>query len=153
MEQLSLRDRLSAFTNIPRFLKLVYKTSPLLTISNFFIRLILALLPVAMLYVGKLIIDEVVMVTHSGNQVVSHVKLWEYVAVECFLVVLMNALNRLINLVDTLLGELFSNASSISIMSHAAKLDLDQFEDSVFYDKLERARLNLLAGRYFYHKC
>lgn len=94
-----------------------------------------------MLYVGKLIIDEVVMVTHSGNQVVSHVKLWEYVAVECFLVVLMNALNRLINLVDTLLGELFSNASSISIMSHAAKLDLDQFEDSVFYDKLERARL------------
>ena len=41
---------------------------------------------------------------------------------------------------DGLLGDLFSNHTSIKIMSHAATLDLDQFENSNFYDKLERAR-------------
>jgi ATP-binding cassette subfamily B protein len=46
----------------------------------------------------------------------------------------------MINLTDSLLGDLFSNYTSIRIMKHAATLDLDQFEDSLFYDKLERAR-------------
>jgi ATP-binding cassette subfamily B protein len=60
--------------------------------------------------------------------------------VEFGLAVLTDALNRMINLVDSLLGDLFSNYTSMRIMRHAATLDLDQFEDSVFYDKLERAR-------------
>jgi ATP-binding cassette subfamily B protein len=41
---------------------------------------------------------------------------------------------------DSLLGDRFSNYTSVRIMSHAATLDLDQFENSTFYDKLERAR-------------
>jgi ATP-binding cassette subfamily B protein len=51
-----------------------------------------------------------------------------------------DALSRATTLVDSLLGDLFSNYTSIQIMQHAAILDLDQFEDSIFYDKLERAR-------------
>ncbi|MFL5811030.1 MAG: ABC transporter ATP-binding protein [Flavisolibacter sp.] len=54
--------------------------------------------------------------------------------------ILADALGRATALVDSLLGDLFSNHTSIRIMQHAASLDLDQFEDSVFYDKLERAR-------------
>jgi ATP-binding cassette subfamily B protein len=54
------------------------------------------------------------------------------------LALLTDGLNRMINLTDSLLGDLFSNYTSIRIMKHAATLDLDQFEDSVFYDKLER---------------
>jgi ATP-binding cassette subfamily B protein len=56
------------------------------------------------------------------------------------LAVFTDGLNRAINLLDSLLGDLFSNYTSMRIMRHAATLDLDQFEDSVFYDKLERAR-------------
>ena len=41
---------------------------------------------------------------------------------------------------DSLLGDLFSNHTSIKIIAHAATLDFDQFEDSAFYDKMERAR-------------
>ena len=41
---------------------------------------------------------------------------------------------------DGLLGDLFANHTSVKIMEHAARLDLDQFEDAEFYDKLERAR-------------
>lgn len=147
IERLTLKDRLSALTNIPRFLKLVYHTSPWLTISNAIIRITLAVLPLAMLYVGKLIIDEAVILfkgTLVGNH--SHALLWKYVIIEFILVILTNALNRIVNLIDTLLGDLFGNSSSIKIMTHAATLDLDQFEDSSFYDKLERARQQS-AGR------
>ena len=51
-----------------------------------------------------------------------------------------DALSRATTLVDSLLGDLFSNFTSVKIMEHAATLDLDQFEDSAFYDKFERAR-------------
>jgi ATP-binding cassette subfamily B protein len=66
-------------------------------------------------------------------------ELWQLVALEFALALLTDGF-RMINLTDSLLGDLFSNYTSIRIMKHAATLDLDQFEDSVFYDKLERAR-------------
>lgn len=147
VEKLTFKDRLGAMTNVPRFLKLVYQTSPWLTISNAFLRITLAVLPLAMLYTGKLIIDEIIMLLRSGSTAhVSHVLLWKYVAIEFGIVVLLSGLNKVVNLIDTLLGDLFANHSSIKIMSHAATLDLDQFEDSAFYDKLERARQQS-AGR------
>jgi len=62
------------------------------------------------------------------------------VAIEFLLAILSDALSRATTLVDSLLGDLFSNHTSIQIMEHAATLDLDQFEDSDFYDKLERAQ-------------
>jgi ATP-binding cassette, subfamily B, bacterial len=140
MEKLSIKRRLLAFSNIPKFLKLVFNTSPFLTISNLIIRITIALLPVAMLYVGKLIIDEIILITGNSGQNVSQIKLWELVAVEGGLMVLINALNKVTNYLDGLLGDLFANKSAMKIMSHAATLDLEQFEDSAFYDKLERAR-------------
>ena len=96
-------------------------------------------MPVALLYVGKLIIDQVILVNRHPDGAGQHY-LWKLVAIEFGLAILTDGLNRLINLVDGLLGDLFSNYTSIRIMEHAATLDLDQFEDSVFYDKLERAR-------------
>ena len=70
----------------------------------------------------------------------SNYHLWELVAIEFFLAILSDALNRAITLMDSLLGDLFSNHTSIKIIAHAATLDLDQFENSAFYDKMERAR-------------
>jgi ATP-binding cassette subfamily B protein len=61
-------------------------------------------------------------------------------AAEFALAILSDALARATALVDSLLGDLFSNHTSVKIMEHATTLDLDQFEDSEFYDKLERAR-------------
>lgn len=43
-------------------------------------------------------------------------------------------------MLDGLLGDLFTNKISIRLMEKAALMDLDHFEDSTFYDKLERAR-------------
>ncbi len=139
MEKLTLKDRLSALTNVPKFLRLVYKTSPLLTISNLLLRLIIAVLPVAMLYVGKMIIDQVILIIR-GHGTISQASLWEFIALEGLLMIVINAITKINIHLENLLGDLFANYSSVRIMSHAAVLDLEKFEDSAFYDKLERAR-------------
>src|SRR5450432_632939 len=136
---LTFKQRLAALRNLPRFFKLVWQTSPSMTIANAVLRIIKSATPVAILYVGKLIIDQVVQMSH-GKAGISNYHLWELVAVEFFLAILSDALNRAITLMDSLLGDLFSNHTSIKIIAHAATLDLDQFENSAFYDKMERAR-------------
>ena len=55
----TLRERFGALRNLPPFLKLVWQTSPALTLATLLLRLTRAVLPVATLFVGKLIIDEV----------------------------------------------------------------------------------------------
>ena len=49
-------------------------------------------------------------------------------------------LARLSALLESLLGDLFANRTSVELMRHAATLDLEQFENPDIYDKLERAR-------------
>jgi ATP-binding cassette subfamily B protein len=138
MADISIKDKFSALGNLPRFFGLVWKTSPGLMLTNIILRIVRAALPVTILYVGKLIIDQVVDISHGSGVASNYV--WELVAIEFFLAILSDGLSRATSLVDGLLGDLFSNYTSIRIMEHAAILDLDQFEDSAFYDKLERAR-------------
>lgn len=134
----TLKEKLDALGNLPRFFKLVWETNRWYTILNAALRLIRSAIPVTVLYVAKLIIDEVILL--SNNNTPDHTYLWQLVAAEFALAILSDALSRATALVDSLLGDLFSNHTSVKIMEHAATLDLDQFEDSLFYDKLERAR-------------
>lgn len=136
---ITLKERLSALSNLPRFFKLVWKSSPWKTSLTFLLRITRSAMPVALLYVGKLIIDQVIQLNHHSSGGDQH-QLWKLVFIEFGLAILTDGLNRMINLLDGLLGDLFSNYTSMLIMHHATTLDLDQFEDSVFYDKLERAR-------------
>ncbi len=134
---LTFKQRLSALKNLPALFRLVWQSSPQKTVLSFSLRIVRSAMPVALLYVGKLIIDQVVQLNrHGGDQT----ELWKLVGIEFGLAVLTDTLNRGITLTDSLLGDLFANHTSVKIMRHAATLDLEQFEDSVFYDKLERAR-------------
>ncbi len=133
------KERLNALRNLPAFFKLVWASSPWMTGVNAGLRLLRSAIPVSFLYVGKLIIDEVIMLNrHPGNASTSH--LWTLITFEFLLAMLNDGLGRSISLLDSLLGDLFGKLSSVRIMKHAAILDLEQFEDPVFYDKLERAR-------------
>jgi ATP-binding cassette, subfamily B, bacterial len=67
-------------------------------------------------------------------------QVWRYLALELAVVLTGEVLARASSLIESLLGDLFSNAMSVRLMEHAAKLDLAQFEDPEFYDHLERAR-------------
>ncbi|HEY4650710.1 MAG TPA: ABC transporter ATP-binding protein [Pontibacter sp.] len=135
----SFKEQVGALKNLPRFFRLIWETSPSMTVGNMALRLIKSSLPLAMLYIGKLIIDEVIrLIGAAGNHDLSY--LWMLVAAELGLAVLSDLINRGITLLDSLLGDLFSNKTSVQLIEHAATLDLTQFEDATFYDKLERAR-------------
>ncbi len=101
------------------------------------LRLMRAGIPVATLWVGKLIIDTVVASRESSP---NFSRLWKLVALEIAIVTANDVLSRTSSLVESLLGDLFSNHTSVRLMEHAATLDLTHFEDPAFYDHLERAR-------------
>ncbi len=145
----SLRDRVSALRNIPPFLRQIWTTSKGLTLVSLGLRLVRSLLPIATLYVGKLIIDEAVRLVrlglgfddlasawHSGQ--LSH--LVALLLAEFALAIASDLLGRMVSYADGLLSELFTNATSIRLMEHAATLDLEDFEDPDLQDKLDRAR-------------
>jgi ATP-binding cassette subfamily B protein len=141
----SVRERAAALRHLPAFLKLIWQTSPALTLGNVALRLVRAAVPLAMLYVGRLILDDVVALTELPAASRSLSPVFGLVGLEFGLVLLTDALGRGVALLDSLLGDLFANVSSVRLMRHAAELDLDQFEDSTFYDKLERARRQTLS--------
>lgn len=145
-EKQSLKNQFLALRHLPRLFRLIWNTSKSLTIGNITLRLVQSLIPLATLYIAKEIIDEVVALTApqppKGEMNGDTQYLWLMVGIELGLAVFSSVLNRGIILVDALLGDLFSNRSSVEIMRHAAKMDLYQFEDATFYDKLERARRN-----------
>ena len=131
-------DSLRSLKLLIPFFKMIWRTSPSLTLSNIILRIIKSAIPVAQLYVGKLIIDEVIRLISAPEK--DYDQLWWYLGFELGLAVLSEMLNRLISLTDALLGDLYGNHSSIELMHKASTLDLGMFEDSEFYDKLERAR-------------
>ncbi|MCU0425386.1 MAG: ABC transporter ATP-binding protein/permease [Candidatus Kapabacteria bacterium] len=132
------RERFFALRNLPRFFALIWKVSPPMMLATTLLRVGRAAVPVLALYVGKLIVDEVVMLTRLPSHSAEH--LWQLVAIEFGIAVVSDVLNRAIALLDSLLGDLFTNATSVDLMRYAATLDLEMFEDSTFYDKLEKAR-------------
>ncbi|MBK0401687.1 ABC transporter ATP-binding protein [Adhaeribacter sp. BT258] len=141
---LSLKERVSALKNLPGFLKLIWHTSPGMAFTNMMLRIIRAAIPLATLYIGKLIIDEVVRLAKTPENLELNY-LFMLIGLEFGLAIISDLLNRATALLDSLLGDLFANQSSINLMEHAATLDLDQFEDAAFYDKLERARRQTLS--------
>jgi ATP-binding cassette subfamily B protein len=122
---------------------MVWDTSPGLTTATILLRLVSSVVPVGQLWVGKLIIDQVVRAI-QGRLVDPH-RIWAYLAYEIALAVLSDLLARAVNLLDSLLGDKFTNYVSLRLMEHANRLDLVSFEDPVFYDKLERARRQTTA--------
>lgn len=145
----TLRERFGALKNLWPFLLMVWRTSPHLTAASLVLRLGRALLPVITLFVGKLIIDDVVLLVQTPNKpetlsqwLNSGLLNWLglLLLAEFALAVLSDILGRVVSLIDSLLSERVSNSSSVRLMQHAATLDLEDFEDAEFQDQLERAR-------------
>ncbi|KAF1687939.1 ABC transporter ATP-binding protein [Pseudoxanthomonas broegbernensis] len=150
----SLRERFDAMRNLPPFLRQIWQTSPGLTLASLGLRLVRALMPVVTLYIGKLIIDEAIRLVGLGLEFESlgaalregrlDSLLW-LLGLELVLAVGSDLLGRLVSYADGLLSELFTNASSVRLMEHAATLDLEDFEDPDLQDKLDRARRQTMS--------
>jgi ATP-binding cassette subfamily B protein len=130
------REKLAVLGSLPKLLGLVWRTHRAYTVAMVALRIVRGFVPVATLWIANLIIDAVIKTT-KGESMAS---LWRYVAIEIGIVLAGEFLARASALVESLLGDLFSNDVSERLMRHAATLDLAQFEDPTFYDQLERAR-------------
>jgi ATP-binding cassette subfamily B protein len=131
--------RLQSLKNIPPVLKIIWDSSPAVVTWGLILRGIAALSPLALLAVAKLIIDAVV--THLTHAASLRTDFWWLVALEFGLACLTSILNRIVDYCDTLLADKFIRHISVRIMHHASRLDLASYEDPLFHDKLERARV------------
>jgi ATP-binding cassette subfamily B protein len=138
----SWRERLQALRHLPRLLRMVWETEPRYVVAILVLRVARALIPLAVLWVGKLIVDEVVLaigVAGAGGPA-PWLRLGELLALELGIALVGEGLARVSALLESLLGDLFANRTSVELMRHAATLDLEQFENAEIYDRLERAR-------------
>src|SRR2546425_881188 len=135
-------ERLQALRYVPPLLKLVYQTHRGYTVAILALRALRSFIPLAVLWIGKLIIDGVIAAVgvRAAGGVVEWWSLGGLVALELGIAVGGEGMARLSSLFESLLGDLFSNRISVRLMQHAATLDLAQYEDAEIYDHLERAR-------------
>ncbi len=133
------RERFSALRNVPAVLRFVWESGRTVVVLGLISRVLASLLPPALFWVSKLIIDTIfrLITTHQP----AGKRLWWLVAVEFALAVSAGILSRIIDYLDALLAGRYTHHVSVRVMEHAASLDLMAYEDPAFYDRLERARV------------
>jgi ATP-binding cassette subfamily B protein len=133
------RERLAALRNLPMVLRIVWESGRAVVVFGLLFRVVAALLPLALFWVSKLIIDNIYGILTKHQHV--EPRLWWLVAAEFALAVIASALGRTIDFLDALLAGKYTRHVSVRVMEHAAELDLLAYENPVFYDRLERARV------------
>lgn len=133
------RERLRSLTNLPTVFKMLWEAAPAMISASLFFRVIAALLPFGMLVVTKRIIDSIVNV--SSHHTALPVWFWWLLGAEFAMASLAIVLARLIEYCENRLNERYITHVNTRIMRHASTLDLSSFEDPLFYDSLERARV------------
>jgi len=134
-----LRQSLSVFRYSARALGLVWTTSHTLTVVLAILTLVAGLLPGAVAYVGKLIVDTVVLASQASVEPHRWTAL-RYVGLEAIAVMVLAGSQRGLSVCQSLLRVLLGQRVNVLILEKALTLDLVHFEDSEFYDKMNQAR-------------
>jgi ATP-binding cassette subfamily B protein len=135
----SWRERFSALRNVPAVIRFVWESGRTVVVLGLIFRVVSALLPPALFWVSKLIIDTIQRLVTTHQPVGA--RLWWLVGAEFGLAVAAGVLGRVIDYLDALLAGKYTHHVSVRVMEHAAGLDLLAYEDPAFYDRLERARV------------
>lgn len=130
---------LSIFRYCGRAIELVWTTNRRLTIVLALFTLIGGLVPAAIAYVGKLIVDAVVLASKTGLESDRWMAL-TYLGFEALMVAIQSGSKQGLVLVQSLLRVLLGQKVNELILEKALTLNLTHFEDSEFYDKMTRAR-------------
>lgn len=133
------KDRLNALRNTLPIFRMVWEASPRIVVANVGVRLIVSLLPLAMLAVTKVIVDSIY--RYTANHTALPTYFWWLVVMEFALACISTILVRVTDYCDTVLADKYAKYVSVRIMQHASRLDLTTYEDPTFQDKLERARV------------
>ena len=139
-ETLTPRQVLTAFTSLPRVLKLVWRVQPGSTVALGLLYLVQGIIPTLTAFVSKLLIDAVVLaIREQGGQGSLAVVIW-LVGAQFGVQALSSLLQTLSNIVQQLLQEQLSYSVQLMVMEKANTLDLSFFEDAKFYDSLQQAQ-------------
>lgn len=136
-----VREFWAALRNTPEAFRLVWTSGRTAALASIGLTLITAVLPAAQAWVGKLIIDAIVnaagqgLATGAGFRSVA-----PYLALEFALVLLSSLINHARTLSDHVLQSQLTNHVNMLIMRKAIHLDLQFFENPIFYDTLQNAR-------------
>jgi ATP-binding cassette subfamily B protein len=135
------RERVAALKNIPPIFRIVWEAAPKVIVSSATCRVLAALIPLAVLAITKIIVNDIVDF-RDGKLASLPANFWYLVALEFVLAgIVAGILARLILFSEVVLSDRYSKHISTKIMEHASRLDLTSFEDPLFYDKMERARV------------
>jgi ATP-binding cassette subfamily B protein len=133
-------ERLHALKNMPPVLRILWESSRFAVIWGTVLRIIVASLPFLIAKVAQYIINDIVaVIPPRGGQLAPN--FWHLVAAEIFLNVFLGLVMRAIDYTDSLLANSYTQYVSVRVMEHASQLDLTTYENPVFYDRLERARV------------
>ena len=131
-------ERLRALRNVPPVLAILWESGPSVVTWGLVLRVFVALLPFAMAKVAQYIINDIANVLR-GHSLAEN--FWWLVGTEVALNVALGLLMRGVDYTDQLLANRYTQHVSVRVMEQAARLDLTTYEDPVFYDRLERARV------------
>jgi ATP-binding cassette subfamily B protein len=112
-ERPTMRQQVEALRYVPPLLRMVWETHPGYTLTMAALRLLRSAIPVATLWVGKLILDAIVSMRGGRSDLPT---LWKLIGLELVIVLVGEALARGSSLVESLLGDLFSNHTSVRLM-------------------------------------
>ena len=131
------RERVQSLRYFPQLIQLIWSTSPVLSVLMLVLRFARSLTPLFELSIARSIVDTVIASRLHGADWTRIIHLF---LAAIGIAVASDLLARGSILVESLMGDLFANRTSVRIMEHASTLDLAQFENPEFYDLLERAR-------------
>ena len=131
-------DRVRALRNLPPLLRILWGSGPSVVTWGVLLRLIVAAAPLGIASVAAWIVNGV-----QGRMMGQELRpnFWWMVALEIVLALALAGLLRIIDYLDALLSDRYTHYVSIRVMDQASKLDLTTYEDPIFYDRLERARV------------
>ncbi|MEO6816969.1 MAG: ABC transporter ATP-binding protein [Edaphobacter sp.] len=132
------RDRLTALRNLPPVLRILWDSGPAVVSWGLILRVIVAALPIVIAKVAALILMDITNVLRSRP--LAH-DFWILVGTEIGLNVAFGLLVHAIDYSDSLLANRYTQYVSVRVMEQASRLDLTTYENPVFYDRLERARV------------
>ncbi len=120
-------------------LTLVWTTDKRLTLVLLALTIFAGVIPGAIAYIGKLIVDAVVLAVETQSPADRWMVL-KWIGLEAVMIILMAAAQRGLMISNSLLRALLGQRVNVMILEKAQTLELSHFEDSEFYDKLTRAR-------------
>jgi ATP-binding cassette, subfamily B, bacterial len=124
--------------NTPRLIHLVWTAAPRWLVLSLVITLLSSLIPVAQLYVSKLIVDRVVHTIGQTN--LDWTPLVMLVGLGLSLTLMQGGLNQASTFVSQVLNDRFTLHSNHVLIQQAVRLDLAHYELPEFYDILTRAQ-------------